>query len=82
MDLLGAGFMHSGQHQQQAACRVANPAPALLQMNGWSREQVAAEVLGGRSALASQCGIPSADIVGWRQPYLQAAPVVRQVGGA
>ncbi len=58
------------------------PPPLPWQMNGWSREQVAAEVVGGRSALASSCGIPSADIVGWRQPYLQASPTVRQVGAA
>ncbi|KAL4446727.1 hypothetical protein ABPG77_007971 [Micractinium sp. CCAP 211/92] len=58
---------------------VASHSLTHQKMNGWSREQVAAEVVGGRSALASKCGIPGADIVGWRQPYLQASPTVRQV---
>lgn len=48
-------------------------------MNDWGEAEVAAEVVGGRAALASKCGIPAADIVGWRQPYLQASPTVRQV---
>lgn len=48
-------------------------------MNGWSRAQVEAEVEGGRAAIARECGIPLADIRGFRQPFLQSSPVVREV---
>ncbi|KAI7844071.1 hypothetical protein COHA_002215 [Chlorella ohadii] len=36
------------------------------------------EVLGSRAKIAA-CGIPAADIVGFRQPFLEAQPTVRQV---
>ncbi|KAL4425399.1 hypothetical protein ABPG75_009415 [Micractinium tetrahymenae] len=65
------GLYHDGYE-------VASHSLTHQKMNGWSKEQVAAEVLGGRAALASTCGIPEAGIVGWRQPYLQASPTVRQ----
>lgn len=40
-----------------------------------------AEVVGGRASIAQECGIPLRDIAGFRQPFLQSAPVVREVGG-
>jgi peptidoglycan/xylan/chitin deacetylase (PgdA/CDA1 family) len=49
-------------------------------MNDWAAEEVAAEVEGGRASIASTCGVPEADIVGFRQPFLQSSPTVRQVG--
>ena len=49
-------------------------------MNGLPRAQVVQEVVGARQRLSSACGIPAADIAGFRQPYLQASPAVRQVG--
>lgn len=48
-------------------------------MNGWIREDVDDEVAGGRASLATKCGIPVSDIQGFRQPYLQASPTVREV---
>lgn len=57
---------------------VASHSLTHQKMNDWGEAEVAAEVVGGRAALASKCGIPAADIVGWRQPYLQASPTVRQ----
>ena len=54
----------------------------LPQMNGWVREEVDDEVAGGRASLATKCGIPVSDIQGFRQPFLQASPTVREVRGA
>ncbi len=51
----------------------------LLQMNGWVREEIDDEVAGGRASLATKCGIPVSDIQGFRQPFLQASPAVREV---
>lgn len=48
-------------------------------MNEYSREQVVAEVAGGRAMLAATCGIPDGDIVGFRAPFLQSRPTLRQV---
>lgn len=48
-------------------------------MNGWIREDVDDEVAGGRASLATKCDIPVSDIQGFRQPYLQASPTVREV---
>lgn len=50
-------------------------------MNGWIREDVDDEVAGGRASLATKCGIPESDIQGFRQPFLQASPTVREVRG-
>jgi hypothetical protein len=51
----------------------------MVQMNDFSRQEVDAEVVGGRAALAATCGIPEADIVGFRTPYLQSRPRLRSV---
>lgn len=47
-------------------------------MNNFTADQVAAEVEGARTRLAA-CGIPSSDIQGFRQPFLQSSPTVRGV---
>ena len=60
------------------------PAPRLplchpMQMDSsYSQAMVENEVLGSRAKIAA-CGIPAADIVGFRQPFLEAQPTVRQV---
>lgn len=50
-----------------------------LQMDAsYNRSMVEKEILGSRTKLAA-CGIPEADIVGFRQPFLKSNPTVRQV---
>ncbi|KAL4431388.1 hypothetical protein ABPG75_006644 [Micractinium tetrahymenae] len=46
---------------------------------GFPRNDTVAEILGARSFLSQECGIPEADIRGFRNPYLKTNPVVRQV---
>lgn len=48
-------------------------------MNDFTKEQVVAEVVSARSQLAQGCSIPESSIVGFRQPYLQSSPTVREV---
>lgn len=50
-------------------------------MRNFTRGEMEAEVVGARAQLASSCGIPEADIVGFRQPYLQSSPVTREASG-
>lgn len=45
---------------------------------GLGRPGIEAEVVGSRQALA-QCGVPAADIVGLRAPYLETKADVREV---
>ena len=45
--------------------------------SSFSPAQVANELLGARTKIAA-CGIPAADVVGFRQPYLESNPTVRQ----
>ncbi|PRW33708.1 polysaccharide deacetylase [Chlorella sorokiniana] len=58
---------------------VATHSLSHQKMNGWIREEVDDEVAGGRASLATKCGIPVADIQGFRQPFLQASATVREV---
>jgi hypothetical protein len=48
-------------------------------MNDWPSADIEAEVGGGRRALAGGCSIPAADVVGFRAPFLQSRPPLRQV---
>lgn len=52
-----------------------------VQLGGATKEVVRAAVQGARSAIASSCSIPITDIVGFRQPFLESGPTVREVGG-
>jgi uncharacterized protein (DUF433 family) len=47
-------------------------------MLDWPIEDIRAEILGGRAAIAA-CGIPPRDIVGWRTPYLKSKAEMRTV---
>ena len=46
---------------------------------GFSLNDTAAEILGAKRFLSEECGIPEADIRGFRSPYLRTNPLVRQV---
>lgn len=47
-------------------------------LNGLSKSEIAEEIVGARAALA-ECGVPEADILGHRCPYLETKPEVREV---
>ncbi|KAL4448990.1 hypothetical protein ABPG77_007707 [Micractinium sp. CCAP 211/92] len=47
-------------------------------LNGLSKKEIEKEIVGARSALV-KCGIPEADVVGHRSPYLETKPEVREV---
>lgn len=66
----------------------ASPSPTAafprhaLQMNAsFTQSMVEDQVLGARTKIAA-CGIPQSDIVGFRQPFLETNPLVRQVRGS
>jgi hypothetical protein len=44
----------------------------------FTQSMVEDQVLGARTKIAA-CGIPQSDIVGFRQPFLETNPLVRQV---
>lgn len=45
------------------------------------KEKVEYEITGMRSWIAAECGVPEADVRGFRCPYLTTAPATRQVRG-
>ena len=49
---------------------------------GYPRNDTVAEILGARHYMSEECGIDSADIRGFRSPYLVTNPTVRQVRDA
>lgn len=46
----------------------------------FTRSMVENEILGARTKITA-CGIPQSDIVGFRQPFLECNPTVRQASG-
>ncbi|KAL4427129.1 hypothetical protein ABPG77_001133 [Micractinium sp. CCAP 211/92] len=66
MDLYNAGF------------EVADHTLHHIDLNGQSKSTVETEVMSCYNDLGN-CGVPKADIRGFRQPYLSSNPTVRQV---
>lgn len=47
--------------------------------NDLPKADIQNEILGGRDYLINECGIPAADVTGFRSPYLTTNPTLRQV---
>ena len=58
--------------------RLPLPALALCQLIKLDKSDIEAQIVGGRHEIAA-CGIPEGDIVGFRAPYLDTNPDVREV---